>query len=113
MKEYTVKVYEDRTEWFFNDKLHRDDGPAVECADGYKSWYINGKLHRDDGPARECANGYKSWYINGKLHRDDGPAAEWADGSKYWYINGEPLAEQEFLARTNANYNNCAGIIRT
>jgi hypothetical protein len=42
MKEYTVKVYEDRTEWWFNGKLHREDGPAVEYTDGYKLWFING-----------------------------------------------------------------------
>ena len=23
-----------------NDKLHRLDGPAFECPDGYKEWYI-------------------------------------------------------------------------
>ena len=33
--------------------------------DGDKSWYLNGKLHREDGPAIEYANGYKSWYLNG------------------------------------------------
>ena len=25
---------------------------------------MNGKLHREDGPAIEYANGYKSWYLN-------------------------------------------------
>ena len=34
--------------------------------DGNKRWYSNGKLHREDGPAIEYANGSKSWYINGK-----------------------------------------------
>jgi hypothetical protein len=24
-----------------NDKYHRADGPAIECADGIKAWYIN------------------------------------------------------------------------
>ena len=27
---------------------------------------MNGKLHREDGPAVECAYGYKAWYLNGK-----------------------------------------------
>ena len=27
---------------------------------------IEGKLHREDGPAAEEADGYKSWYLNGK-----------------------------------------------
>jgi len=44
MIEYTVKVYNNgTTKWYLNDKLHREDGPAVECADGYKAWYLNGK----------------------------------------------------------------------
>ncbi len=33
--------------------------------DGNKYWYLNDKLHREDGPAIEYANGNKSWYING------------------------------------------------
>ena len=43
---------------------------------GVKSWYFNEKLDRTDGPAIEDSNGKKSWYINGKLHRNDGPAIE-------------------------------------
>ena len=27
--------------WYLNDKLHREDGPAVEMADGTKKWCIN------------------------------------------------------------------------
>lgn len=27
-------------------ELHRENGPALICADGYKAWYINGELHR-------------------------------------------------------------------
>ena len=29
--------------WFKDDKLHREDGPAVEYRDGSKGWYLNGK----------------------------------------------------------------------
>ena len=78
MIEYKVKVYED----------------------GDKSWYLNDKLHREDGPAVEWPNGYKSWYLNGQRHREDGPAVERADGSKFWYLNDEELTEQEFNNRT-------------
>jgi len=66
MKEYKVKVYKDRTEWYFAGKLHREDGPAVEYSDGSKIWYKNDKLHREDGPAIEWSNGYKSWYLKDK-----------------------------------------------
>jgi hypothetical protein len=33
---------------------------------GDKCWYLNGKLHREDGPAIEYANGAKSWWLNDK-----------------------------------------------
>ena len=42
MIEYTVKVVGGIQHWFLNDKLHREDGPAVEFADGCKLWYLNG-----------------------------------------------------------------------
>ncbi len=41
-KEYTVKVY----------------------ADGSKYWCLNGKFHREDGPAMELANGFNYWYLD-------------------------------------------------
>ena len=90
-------------EWCLNGELHREDGPAVECADGDKYWYLNGKLHRENGPAIDCANGSKSWYLNGDLHREDGPAIEYASGSKYWYLNGEQLSEKEWKKQTSKN----------
>jgi hypothetical protein len=31
------------TYWYKNDKRHREDGPAIEDADGSKEWYKNGK----------------------------------------------------------------------
>ena len=100
MKQYKVKVYNDRTEWYNqNGQRHREDGPAVEYANGTKEWYINGQCHREDGQALEWADGTKYWYINGQLHREDGPAIEWANGTKEWYINGRKLTEQEFNNR--------------
>src|SRR5271166_2912295 len=84
MKKYietdgTVSYYND------NNNLHREDGPAVEFANGDKHWCINGKLHREDGPAIELTYGTKYWYINGNLHREDGPAVELANGTtEYW-----------------------------
>ena len=44
MKTYTVKIDDNGTKrWYSKGKLHREDGPAIECADGDKSWYINGQ----------------------------------------------------------------------
>ena len=72
MKEYIVKV-DDKGDklWFLNGNLHREDGPAVEYANGNKYWYFNGKLHREDGPAVEYVDDYKAWYLNGKLHTQE------------------------------------------
>jgi hypothetical protein len=102
MKTYKVTVDEIGTiRWYNKDnQLHREDGLAIEYADGGKYWYLNGKSHREDGPAVERANGEKHWYINGNLHREDGPAIEFADGDKYWFINGNGLTEEEFNNRT-------------
>ena len=42
-KTYEVKVYSNcYKEWYLNDQRHREDGPAVEYADGSKDWYLNG-----------------------------------------------------------------------
>ena len=81
-------------------QLHREDGPAIEYADGYKAWHLNGKRHRTDGPAVEDVNGYKAWYLYGLRHKEDGPAREWANGSKEWHIDGKKLTEAEFNNRS-------------
>ena len=98
MKTYKVTVDKvGNTRWYNkNNEIHREDGPAIEWADGTKSYYINGKRHREDGPAVEWADGTKLWYLNDKCHREDGPAVEWSNGGKYWFINGKKLTEEEF-----------------
>jgi len=45
MIEATVKVGTNGSKyWYLNDKLHREDGPAIEYNDGDKYWYLKGKL---------------------------------------------------------------------
>jgi hypothetical protein len=83
-----------------DDCRHREDGPAIEYANGARCWYLNGKRHREDGPAIEYANGTREWYLNGERHRIDGPAIEHADGTRYWYLNGVEYSEEEFLKKT-------------
>jgi hypothetical protein len=34
--------------WYKNDKLHREDGPAVIRPDGTQHWWLNGKEITDD-----------------------------------------------------------------
>ena len=63
---------------------------------GNRRWYKEGKYHRDDGPAVEFANGHKEWLKEGERHRDDGPAIELADGYKSWYLNGIYIEKDNF-----------------
>ena len=95
---YKVKVNSiGDKEWFLNEDLHREDGPAIEKINGDKYWFINGKRHREDGPAAEWVSGGKQWWLNGKLHREDGPAIEWSTGAKYWYLHGKRLTKEAWL----------------
>ena len=64
---------------------------------GTKKWHLNDKLHREDGPAVEYADGNKFWYLNGKRHREDGPAIERHNGTKEWYLNGKELSKEEWF----------------
>lgn len=84
------------TEWYKNDLLHREDGPAYEYLDGTKQWYQFGEYHREDGPACIDIDGTEEWYLHGKLHRENGPARQWWNGDNDWYINGIELSEEEF-----------------
>lgn len=94
--------YDDASKaWFFEDNIHRLDGPAYEGPDGTKCWYIGGEHHRLDGPAVVYPNGLKLWYINGKRHRLDGPAIEYADGSKEWWIDNELVEKEQHMLLVN------------
>ena len=73
-------------------------------SNGTKYYYSDKAMkvsHREDGPAIEYADGSKFWYLNDEVHREDGPAAEYAGGMKLWYLNGKQLSEAEFNAKMN------------
>lgn len=92
-----VRVYPNGSkEWWLNGKLHRTDGPAMECPDGSKFWYLDGLRHRTNGPAIEWAGGDKYWRLYDKLHRADGPAVELSNGYKAWWLNGRQYTKVEF-----------------
>jgi hypothetical protein len=66
---------------------------------GNKCYYLNNKLHREDGPAVEYSNGDKIWLQNGLYHRLDGPAVEYADGDVSWYFHDKYIhciSQEEF-----------------
>ena len=41
---YRIEVDVRGTRWYYNSagQLHRDEGPAVECTNGYKRWFTHG-----------------------------------------------------------------------
>jgi len=82
---YTVIVSEDGAKrWYVGDKLHNEDGPAVERLYGRNDeWWIDGKqiterefnsLFRQDDPGFNLADYDDRWYHIGKLHREGSPA---------------------------------------
>ena len=77
--------------------------------DGTKRWFLDDKLHREDGPAVEYVNGSKEWYLNGKCHRVDGPAVEYDYGTKYWFLNGVEYTEAEWSKQTQKVKSPCVG----
>jgi len=74
--------------YYKNDKLHREDGPALEWDFGDKEWWLNGVYHREDGPAVEGINNHREWWIHGKRHRKDGAAIIWDNNVKDYYYHG-------------------------
>jgi hypothetical protein len=78
------------------DKLHRTDGPARIWNDKETNWYYGNKVHRIDGPAVENSRiNYKAWYNHGLQHRIGGPAVEYENRVYKWYYHGK-LIKREF-----------------
>lgn len=107
-------VYGDGTmEWYQHDKLHRDNGPALDWSclkPGAGVWFQNGKRHREDGPAVIYGDENMSeklgerWYINGELHREDGPAIDYGNGKGSWWKHDKMHREDgpaEYISSQN------------
>ena len=86
-------------EFFFLPKYKRTG--YLQHADESIHWYKEGKRHRDDGPAINYANGDKYWYKEGKRHREDGPAVEYPDGEIQYWLNDEYYSYTEWYAIVN------------
>jgi hypothetical protein len=96
------KLEDGSERWELDDKLHRDDGPALITPEG-KSWYRHGQLHRDGGPAVEMAHGTKKWFQNDVLHRDDGPAIDTGKpGTSRWFVRGVELTPEQIAEKRRA-----------
>ena len=98
--EYTVRYYEDRTEWRLKNKLHHPTEPAIVWKNGTVEHYRYGKLHRVGGPAIIDQHGNQEYHYEGKRHRDDGPAVIWASGKKSFYREGKRIDERLFQIKS-------------
>ena len=104
-------------EYRYNDRYHREEGPAITLADGTELWYLYGKFQKFTGPIDNLTQatkeleatqlseykitgvgyerisipdlGVSAQYLDGKFHCEDAPAVLLADGTKIWYLNGE------------------------
>ncbi len=90
-------------------KIHRDDGPAIRCAE-FDAWCSNGGTHRDDfrlfqnekvrgkvgGPAIIVHITTRKYHYvhHGVTHRTNGPAVIHTDGSYEWFLNGKIHRDQ-------------------
>ena len=82
---------------FYNsqDRLHREDGPAVINGHGDRIWAIDGYRHRTDGPALILHTGEQYWYDHGDFHRLDGPAMiNTLSTNGSWYVNDYNITSQ-------------------
>lgn len=76
--------------WTIEGVFHNEFGPAMTNDNGYESWWLNNKMHRDNAPAVVDQLG-EYWYQNGELHRLDGPAITYHDGETSWYQFGQRI----------------------
>lgn len=85
--------------YFFENKLHRVNGPAFFRKDELYIWLQNGIIHRDgDEPAFETDDdSWSMWFKNGVKHRESGPAVLTRTQKQFW-LNGKHLSsEEEFI----------------
>jgi hypothetical protein len=79
-----------KTAWFKDAECkicHREGKPAVIYADGDSSWYFNNKRHRDDGPAVEWYNCTGSDKTNIKWYKHGSPYEPTAHEVMIWKHN--------------------------
>ena len=56
--------YADRREWHLDGQRHREDGPAVEYANGSRAWWIDGeKLTEEEFNTHR----FRIWAVEGRL----------------------------------------------
>ena len=97
-------VRPDRVGYWLNNKIHREDGPAIEWSDGSKFWYVKGLCHSDNTFAVEDQNGNKFWYFKGMRHRKDGPANSYTNSYSNKYFSSNLSCNKPITAWYFYNY---------
>ena len=94
--DYPITYYDTVAGLWLEVRYIKDYGTPVS-----KRYYWQGKLHRQDGPAMEWADGDYVWFLNDERHREDGPALNFSASSSRdyyrWYLHNEevPCKTQE------------------
>lgn len=68
-------------------------------SNGTIEWRLDNRLHREDGPAVESGCGFKEWWNHGRVHREDGPAVIWPNGDKEWYLSGRQMTFDTWISK--------------
>lgn len=82
---YTKIIHPFVTYWYYDGKLHRENGPAIEWNDGTQIWFNHGRKHRLDGPANISSITGIRWYIEG---------IEYTKQEFYKYLENKKLREK-------------------
>jgi hypothetical protein len=67
---------------------------VIEQSSGTKEYWFGEKRHREDGPAIEWATGISHWYQDDKLHNFSGPAVVTPHRTELWFVNGEQKTKE-------------------
>ena len=91
-------------EWWNHGVQTREEGPAVDRADGHKEWIVGGQyIQPNSGPSIVRADGTREWWLGYAtapyLHRTDGAAIERADGTKEYWLYGTRVTEEVWRAK--------------
>ena len=74
---------------------------SYSCSDliGNKYWFYNKKLHRADGPAVEYLNGKREYWLDGKRYTEKYYNKIWNENREYfekkWNMSWYPIPDEE------------------
>jgi hypothetical protein len=91
-----MSIQEGKSQRWFDEQglLHRENGPAVEYADGGGEWWIHGHRQTKNGQSTIVTPcGTQIWVIDDQLHRDQEPAIIGVANRQEWWVHGHRSRE--------------------